>query len=108
MTEIQTYNPHLAMNCIVSNDKTNTERKYLHSTKINDPYLTIFQNNQRKKRITFSQQYFTPSLTIQRHKKRAYIDLTGRFPHKSSRGNSYIFLMYDYETNSILIEPLKN
>ena len=29
------------------------------------------------------------------------------FPHKSSRGSSYIFLMYDYDSNTILIEPLE-
>ena len=40
-------------------------------------------------------------------KRKAYIDLTGRFPHKSSRGNLYFFLMYDYDTNAILVEPLK-
>ena len=36
------------------------------------------------------------------------MDLTGRFPHTSSRGNTYIFLMYDYDTNAILLEPIKN
>ena len=40
-------------------------------------------------------------------KQKAYMDLTGRFPHKSSRGNSYLFVLYDYNTNAILFEPLK-
>ena len=35
------------------------------------------------------------------------MDLTGRFPHKSSRGNCYLFVLYDYDTNTILFEPLK-
>ncbi len=38
----------------------------------------------------------------------AYSDLTGRFPHQSSRGNQYLLVIYDYDSNAILVEPLKN
>ena len=31
-----------------------------------------------------------------------YHDLTGALPHKSSRGNQYIFFLYDYDGNAIL------
>ena len=41
-------------------------------------------------------------------KERAYSDLTGRFPYKSSRGNEYLLVVYDYDSNAILVEPLKN
>ena len=41
-------------------------------------------------------------------KSKAYIDLTGRFPNKYSRGNTYIFLLYDYNTSAIIIKPLKS
>jgi hypothetical protein len=41
-------------------------------------------------------------------KNRAYHDLTGRFPHRSSRGNEYLLIVYDYDSNSILHSPLKN
>ena len=34
-------------------------------------------------------------------------DLTGRFPHKLSRGNQYLLVIYDYDSNAILAEPLK-
>jgi hypothetical protein len=37
-----------------------------------------------------------------------YTDQTGRFPVTSSRGNRYILVLYDYHTNAILTEPLKN
>ena len=37
-----------------------------------------------------------------------YHDLTGAFPHKSSRGNQYIYLFYDYDVNAILTQPIKN
>ena len=39
---------------------------------------------------------------------KAYHDLTGRFPHKSSRGYEYLLITYDFDSNAILAEPLKN
>lgn len=39
---------------------------------------------------------------------KGYMDLTGRFPHKSSRGNEYILVVYDYDSNAILAEALKS
>jgi hypothetical protein len=41
-------------------------------------------------------------------KNTAYHDLTGRFPHRSSRGNEYLLIVYDHDSNSILQSPLKN
>ena len=35
-------------------------------------------------------------------------DLPGRFPFTSSRGMNYIFLLYDYDSNAILVEPIKS
>ena len=40
-------------------------------------------------------------------KEKSYIDLTGMFHHTSSRGNTYLFLLYEYDMNAILFEPLK-
>ena len=39
---------------------------------------------------------------------KAYSDQTGKFPHPSSRGNQYIFVYYDYDSNAILVEALTN
>ena len=39
---------------------------------------------------------------------KAYSDLTGRFPVQSSRGNNYVMVIYSYDANAILAEPLKN
>jgi len=36
------------------------------------------------------------------------MDLTGRFPTTSSQGNSYIIVVYDFDSNGILVAPLKN
>ena len=41
-------------------------------------------------------------------KIKVFSDITGAFPHKSSRGNVYVMVMYDYDSNAILAEPIKN
>ena len=45
---------------------------------------------------------------IQPFTQRAYSDLTGRYPHTSSRGHKYILVVYDHDSNAILVTPLKN
>jgi hypothetical protein len=37
-----------------------------------------------------------------------YTDQTGRFPVVSSKGNKYIMVLYDYYSNSILAQPIKD
>ena len=37
-----------------------------------------------------------------------YSDQTGKFPVTSSSGNAYLFILYDYDSNAILAEPIKN
>ena len=39
--------------------------------------------------------------------EKAYMDLIGRFPYCSSRGNEYILVAYHYDANAILGVPLK-
>lgn len=39
---------------------------------------------------------------------RAFLDLPGRFPHCSSRGNQYIVVAYHYDANAIVGLPIKN
>ena len=36
------------------------------------------------------------------------MDLTGRFPIQSSRGNEYILIAYHYDSNAIVGLPVKN
>lgn len=40
--------------------------------------------------------------------QKGYMDLTGKFPHQSSRGNQYIMVVYDYDSNAILVEAIAN
>ena len=37
-----------------------------------------------------------------------FMDLTGKFPHCSASGHEYLLLVYNYDANAILVEPLKN
>ena len=37
-----------------------------------------------------------------------YIDQTGRLPQPSSQGNNYLIIAYDYDSNNIMMRPLKN
>lgn len=47
-------------------------------------------------------------LSIHEYKDVGYMDLTGRFPKRSVRGNEYILACYHYDANAILVQPLKN
>ena len=40
-------------------------------------------------------------------KIKGFSDLTGAFPHKSRRVNLYFVVMYYYDSNIILEEPIK-
>jgi hypothetical protein len=37
-----------------------------------------------------------------------YTDQTGIFPVVSSKGNKYIMILYDYDSNAILAKPIKD
>ena len=85
------------------------ERKKLQSTQANTvPTPSLSENEDffpPKTQKTFDRcaylYTFQPTHT-------AYGDLTGRFPHKSSRGNQYLLVIYDYDSNAILVEALQS
>ena len=39
---------------------------------------------------------------------KVYADQTGKFPCTSASGNNYIMVIYDYDSNAILLEPIRN
>ena len=81
------------------------ERQGLQSTKIKtqhddfNPKQEI--KNEKTKCFMAKIQQFTAT-------DKAYSDLTGRFPVQSSRGNNYVMVVYCYDANAIIAEPLKN
>ena len=55
-----------------------------------------------------SQQVFLAMMEPKDWTGNIFTDLCGRFLILSSQGNRYIFVMYDYNSNAILAEPMKN
>ena len=47
-------------------------------------------------------------VTIYNPKEAMHTDQTGKFPHRSSRGNNYQMVLIDIDSNSIWAEPMKN
>ena len=77
-------------------------RKNLQSTRMTKPIDDNFP-------IQESTRSYQVAATIIQHtnKDLAYFDLTGAFPYTSARGHKYVFILYDYDTNAILAQPLK-
>jgi hypothetical protein len=48
------------------------------------------------------------ALTTIEETGRIYTDQTGQFPVTSSQGHRYMLVIYHYDTNAILVEPLKS
>jgi hypothetical protein len=49
---------------------------------------------------------YTYAVTI--YAGQIYTDQTGRLPVVSSKGNKYIMILYDYDSNAILAQPIKD
>jgi hypothetical protein len=81
----------------------NQSRKNIRSTKQKPIPLETFQSPQlkgRKMRDVYTHVYDTRA-TI-------FSDQTGKFPHRSLSGNSYLMVMVDIDSSAILVEPIKN
>ena len=70
-----------------------------HSLRSTKPQLT------QNKTYTESNDMF---YSIIQNKNKAFMDLTGRIPYKSSRGNEYILIAYHVDSNAIIGTPVKN
>ena len=88
----------------------NQHRKNVRSTKQHTPELNTSQHdcdmfppqlqpNKRTHHIYASVIDLTTQIST---------DLTGRFPVTSSRGNKYVMVLYCYDSNAILTEPMKS
>ena len=76
------------------------ERSNLQSTKENEEDFNPSDNHAQKTRESIT--------TVQSLKRKTYSDQTGRFPHRSSRGNEYIMVMYNHDANAILVKAIPN
>ena len=79
------------------------ERKGLRSTKTK---IETFDDMQPKRQ---PKQFEVMSKIIEFNaKEMAYGDITSAFPYTSTRGNKYIYLMYDYDSNAVMVKALPN
>ena len=77
-------------------------RKNLKSTKTQK--LKTPKEQQTKALVQCTNTVFT---NIIYHKLQIATDLTRKFPVTSNRVNKYLFVLYDYDRNCILIHPMK-
>jgi hypothetical protein len=80
----------------------NQQRQNSITTKIKDAQLLDSDNDQDHGIKT----HFVYAATIDAGQ--IYTDQTGRFPVVSSKGNKYIMILYDYDSNAILAQPIKD
>jgi hypothetical protein len=104
---------HLPKNIASAKGHMDQERKNLQSTRIkletdkieiendDDAFFPIADKPNVKTFAACAQ--IVPFIV----KNAAYHDLTGRFPHRSSRGNECLLVVYDHDSNSILHAALK-
>ena len=71
------------------------ERKNLQSTRSRSSELTTKTHSLLNSIIPFTAKEMTNG------------DLMVAFPYPSSRGSKYLYLLYDYDSNAILVQPLK-
>ena len=107
--ESLSFTKHLPKSMQTSKGHLDQERKNLQSTqvpiKLEDSDLDLFPVSENPNQKTYlAAAKIVPFIST----SKAYGDLTGRFPYISSRGNQYILVIYDHDSNAILAEPLKN
>ena len=93
----------------------NQEKQNIQSTKLKMNPIPTFAEQKIADEDSFptvevgqKTQNYICSIQAFQYKDTGYSDLTGRFPFQSTRGNEYILVMYDYDSNAILAKPVKN
>jgi hypothetical protein len=93
---------HLSKSTSTAKGHLNQQRKNTRTTKIKDAQLLDPEPDIDHGIKT----QFVHAATIDAGQ--IYTDQTGRFPVVSSKGNKYIMILYDYDSNAILEQPIKD
>ena len=81
----------------------NQTRKNVRSTKPKTrPFEKTDAATLRGKKV---QEVYTKVYDV---RNTVFLDQTGQFPTRSKRGNKYIMVMVEIDSNAILVEPIKN
>jgi hypothetical protein len=97
-----TVEKYLSKSTSTAKGHLNQQRQNARTTKIKDAQLLDSDSDQDRGIKT----QFVYAATIDAGK--IYTDQTGRFPVVSSKGNKYIMILYDYDSNAILAQPIKD
>jgi hypothetical protein len=92
---------HLSKSASTTKGHLNQQRQNARTTKIKDPKVIVTEPGLDHGIET----QFVYAATIDAGQ--IYTDQTGRFPVVSSKGNKYIMILYDYDINAILAQPIK-
>ena len=93
---VQNVNQHIKFNDAMTKGHLDRVRQHLRSTKAQSEDDV---HQEQKQHCAFAMVEDIGKI---------YTDQTGAFPCLSSRGNRYVFILYHYDTNAILAEPIKN
>jgi hypothetical protein len=93
---------HLSKSTSTIKGHFNQQRQNARTTKIKDDKVIVTEPNLDHGIKT----QFAYAATIDAGQ--VYTDQTGRFPVVSSKGNKYIMILYDYDSNVILAQPIKD
>jgi hypothetical protein len=80
----------------------NQQRQNARTTKVKDPKVIMtepYLDQGIKTQYVYAATIYAGQI---------YTDQTGRFPVVSSKGNKYIMILYDYDSNTILAQPIKD
>jgi hypothetical protein len=80
----------------------NQQRQNARTTKVMDPEVIITEPDLDQG--IKSQYVYAATIDA----GQIYTDQTGIFPVVSSKGNKYIMILYDYDSNAILAQPIKD
>ena len=78
-------------------------RKNLKSTKTQE-----LNTQEEEPMKPLEQRTNTVFTKIINHKRKIATYITVKFPVTSNRGNNYLFVLYDYDSNCIIIRPMKS
>jgi hypothetical protein len=93
---------HLSKSTSTTKCHLNQQRQNARTTKVKDTKVIVTEPDLDHGIKT----QFVYAATI--YAGQIYTDQTGRFPVVSSKGNKYIMILYGYDSNAILAQPIKD
>ena len=83
-------------------------RKNYKSTKKDTPDVDPVEDTFPEPQSLNERTHHCYLATTEPNKNLVYTDQTGRLPVPSTTGNNYLLIAYDYDSNNILLRPIKN